>query len=54
MEGGLIACRSCGLVEGLSSHQEKSCGNRSVDCGVAEMIERSCSDLPQNFAGTRA
>lgn len=53
MEGGITACRSCVLVESLSSHQEKSCGSRSADCGVAEMIP-SCPDLLQNFAGTRA
>lgn len=53
MRGELIACRNRVLVESLSSHQEKSRGSRSADCGVAEMVERSCPDLLQDFAGTR-
>lgn len=49
-----IACRSCVLLESLSSRQEKSCGSRSADPGVAEVTERRCPDLLQGFAGTRA
>lgn len=47
VESGITACRSCVLVESLSSRQEKSCGSRSADCGVAEMTQ-SCPDLLQS------